>query len=328
MRRREFIAFVGCTAAAWPLALRAEQSPMPVIGFLNSASPQPFANYVAGFRAGLKQTGYVDGQNVTIEFRWAEGHYDRLPEMAADLVRRKVAVLVATGGGPSITAAKTSTTTIPIVFTIGSDPVRLGFVTSLSRPGGNITGVNLFIVAMESKRLGLLRALVPGVQLIAVLLNPNRQTSYTQQKSDVEEAARVIGQQIHLLSASNESEIDAAFATAAQLRAGAMLVGGDPFFNSQRDKIIALAARHAIPAIYEQREHALAGGLMSYGTNLSEGYRQAGVYAGRILKGEKPGDLPVVQSSKFEFIINLKTAKALGIEVPPNLSAEADEIIE
>ena len=325
MRRRTFIQ--GIAAVAWPLVARAEQSPMPVIGFLNSASPQPFANYVAGFRAGLKQTGYVDGQNVTIEFRWAESHYDRLPEMAADLVRRKVAVLAATGGAPSITAAKAATATIPIVFTLGSDPVRLGFVTSLSRPGGNITGVNLFVVAMESKRLGLLRALVPGVQLIAVLLNPNLQT-YTQQKSDVEEAAHAIGQQIHLLSASNESEIDAAFATAVKLRAGAMLVSGDPFFNSQHDKIIALAARHAIPAIYEQREHALAGGLMSYGTNLSEGYRQAGVYAGRILKGEEPGNLPVVQASKFELVINLKTAKALGIEVPPNLSAEADEIIE
>ena len=300
---------------------------MPVIGFLNSASPQPFANYVAGFRAGLKQTGYVDGQNVTIEFRWAESHYDRLPEMAADLVRRKVAVLAATGGAPSITAAKAATATIPIVFTLGSDPVRLGFVTSLSRPGGNITGVNLFVVAMESKRLGLLRALVPGVQLIAVLLNPNRQ-DYSHQKTDVEEAAHAIGQQIHLLSASNESEIDAAFATVTQLQAGAMLVGADPFLNSQRNKIIALAARQAIPAIYEQREHALAGGLMSYGTNLSDSYRQAGVYAGRILKGEKPGDLPVVQATKFEFVINLKTAKALGIEVPPNLSAEADEIIE
>jgi putative ABC transport system substrate-binding protein len=300
---------------------------MPVIGFLNSASPQPFANYVAGFRAGLKETGYVDGQNVVIEFRWAEGHYDRLPEMAADLVRRKVAVLVSTGGSPSITAAKAATTTIPIVFTIGSDPVRLGLVTSLSHPGGNITGVDFFVNQMESKRLGLLRALIPGVQLIAVLLNPTQQI-YTRQKTDVEEAAHATGQQMHLLSASNESEIDAAFATAMQLRAGAMLVGADPFLNSQRDKIVALAARHAIPAIYEQREHALAGGLMSYGTNLSEAYRQAGVYAGRILKGEKPGDLPVVQSSKFEFIINLRTAKALGIEVPPNLSAEADEIIE
>jgi len=327
MRRREFIAFVGGTAAAWLLPARAEQSTVPVIGFLNAASPRPFANYVAGFRAGLKETGYVDGQNVAIEFRWAEGHYDLLPEMAADLVRRKVAVLAATGGAPSITAAKATTTTIPIVFTIGTDPARAGFVSSLSRPGGNITGVNLFVVAMESKRLGLLRALIPGVQLIAVLLNPNRQT-YAQQKSDVEEAAHAIGQQVHLLSASNETEIDAAFATAVQLRAGAMLVTGDPFFSSQHDKIIALAARHAIPAIYEQREHALAGGLMSYGTNLSEGYHQAGVYAGRILKGEKPGDLPVVQSSKFELVINLKTAKALGIEIPPNLSAEADEIIE
>jgi putative ABC transport system substrate-binding protein len=324
MRRREFIIFVGCTAA-WPLAARAEQSAIPVIGFLNAASPQPFAKYVAGFRTGLKETGYIDGQNVTIEFRWAEGDYDRLPEMAADLVRRKVAVLVSSGGAPSIMAAKAATATIPIVFTIGSDPVQLGFVTSLGRPGGNITGVNFFGSAMESKRLGLLRAVVPGVQLIAVLLNPNRQ-SY--QKRDVEEAARATDQQIVLLSASNESEIDAAFATATQLRAGAMLVGGDPFFNSQREKIVALAARHAIPAIYEQREHALAGGLMSYGTNLSEAYRQAGVYAGRILRGEKPGDLPVVQSTKFEFVINLKTAKALGIEVPPNLSAQADEIIE
>ena len=324
MRRREFIIFVCCTAA-WPLAARAGQSAIPVIGFLNAASPQPFAKYVSGFRTGLKETGYIDGQNVAIEFRWAEGDYDRLPEMAADLVRHKVAVLVSTGGPPSIMAAKAATATIPIVFTTGSDPVQLGFVTSLGRPGGNITGVNFFGSAMESKRLGLLRAVVPGVQLIAVLLNPNRQ-SY--QKRDVEEAAHAIDQQIELLSASNESEIDAAFATATQLRAGAMLVSGDPFFNSQHAKIVALAARHAIPAIYEQREHALAGGLMSYGTNLSEAYRQAGVYAGRILKGEKPGDLPVVQSTKFEFVINLKTPKALGIEVPPNLSAQADEIIE
>jgi ABC-type uncharacterized transport system substrate-binding protein len=289
MRRREFIRLFGSTAVAWPLTARAQQSAMPVIGFLNSASPQPFANYVAGFRAGLKETGYVDGQNVVIEFRGAEGHYDRLPEMAADLVRRKVAVLVSTGT-PSITAAKAATTTIPIVFTIGSDPVRLGLVTSLSHPGGNITGVDFFVNQMESKRLGLLRALIPGVQLIAVLLNPTQQI-YTRQKTDVEEAAHATGQQMHLLSASNESEIDAAFATAMQLRAGAMLVGADPFLNSQRDKIVALAARHAIPAIYEQREHALAGGLMSYGTNLSEAYRQAGVYAGRILKGGETGRL-------------------------------------
>jgi putative ABC transport system substrate-binding protein len=327
MRRREFIKLLSNTVVAWPLTARAQQPAMPVIGYLSSVSPQPFANYVAGFRAGLKEAGYIDGQNVTIEFRWAEGHYDCLPEMAADLVRHKVAVLVSTGGEPSVLAAKAATTTIPIVFTSGIDPIRAGIVTSLSRPGGNITGVYLFTSQIESKRLGLLRALVPGVQLIAVLLNSNR-PDYTRQKRDVEEAAHAIGQQIHLLSASNEGEIDAAFATAPQLRPGAMLVGADPFLNSQRDKIIALVARHAIPAIYEQREHALAGGLMSYGTNLTAGYRQAGVYAGRILKGEKPGDLPVVQSTKFEFVINLKTAKALGIDVPPNLSAEADEIIE
>ena len=326
MRRREFIKVIA-GSAAWPLAARAQQPAMPVIGFLNSGLPQPFENYVAGFRAGLKEAGYVEGQNVTIEFRWAEGHYDRLPEMAADLVRRKVAVLVATGGAPSVVAAKAATSTIPIVFTSGTDPVQRGIVTRLSRPGGNITGVNLFTTEMEGKRLGLLRALVPGVQLIAVVLNPNR-PDHASHMGEVEEAARAIGQQIHIALASNESAINAAFATAVQLRAGAMLVGGDPFLNSKRDRIVALAARHAIPAIYEAREYALDGGLMSYGTNIRDGYRQAGVYVGRILKGEKPGDLPVVQSTKFEFVINLKTAKALGIEVPPNLSAEADEIIE
>ena len=326
MRRRDFITLVG-GAAAWPVVVRAQQAAAPVIGFLNSASPQAWENYVAGFRAGLKEAGYVDGQNVTIAFRWAEGHYDRLPGMAADLVRRKVAVMVSTGGEPSVLAAKAATATIPIVFTSGIDPVRAGYVSSLSHPGGNITGVNVFSASVESKRLGLLRALVPGVKLIAVILNPKRQ-QHAEQRREVEEAAHAIGQQINLLLASNESEIDAAFVTAAQLRAGALLVGGDPFFNGQRNKFVALAARYAIPVIYEQRESALAGGLMSYGTNLGEGYRQAGVYAGRILKGEKPGDLPVVQSTKFDFVINLKTAKALGIEVPPNLSAEADEIIE
>jgi putative ABC transport system substrate-binding protein len=329
MRRRDFIRLIGSAGAgtAWPLAARAQQPVLPVIGFLNSASRQAWENYVAGFRAGLKETGYAEGQNVTIEFRWAEGHYDRLSELAADLVRRKVAVLVSTGGEPSVLAAKAATTTIAIVFTSGIDPVRAGYVSSLNHPGGNITGVNMFSASVESKRLGLLRALDPGVKLIAVILNPKRQ-QHAEQRKEVEEAARAIGLQINLLLASNESEIEAAVATAAQLQAGAMLVGGDPFLNSQRNKIVALAARHAIPAIYEQREAALAGGLMSYGTNLSEAYRQAGVYAGRILKGEKPGDLPVVQATKFEFVLNLKTAKALGIEVPPNLSAEADEIIE
>jgi putative tryptophan/tyrosine transport system substrate-binding protein len=327
MRRREFIRLVSSTVVVWPLIARAQPATMPMIGFLNSASPQPFENYVAGFRAGLKETGYVDGQNVAIEFRWAEGHYDRLPGMAADLVRLKVAVLVATGGSPAVLAAKAATTTVPIAFTIGGDPVRLGIVTSLSRPGGNITGVDLFVNQMETKRLGLLRALVPKADLIAILLNPNNPIA-TDQMREVQEVARATGQQIQILPASSESEINAAFATAVQLHAAAVLVCGDPFFNSQRDKIIALAARHAVPAIYEQREHALAGGLMSYGTSLSDGYRQVGIYVGRILKGETPADLPVLQATKFEFVINLKTAKALGIEVPPNLSAEADEIIE
>jgi putative ABC transport system substrate-binding protein len=235
MQRREFISLIGGAAATWPFAARAQQTPLPVIGFLNSVSPQPFGNFVAGFRAGLKEAGYVEGQNVTIEFRWAEGHYDRLPEMAADLVRRKVAVLVATGGSPSVVAAKAATSTIPIVFTIGLDPVRLGIVTRLSRPGGNITGVNLFTTEMEGKRLGLLRALVPGVQLIAVVLNPNR-SDHASHMREVQEAARAIGQQIHIALASNESAINAAFATAVQLRAGAMPVGIDPFFNSQRDQ--------------------------------------------------------------------------------------------
>ena len=327
MQRRKFITLIGGAAAAWPLAARAQQTVLPVVGFLNSASPLPWENYVAGFRAGLKEAGFVDGQNVTIEFRWAEGHYDKLPGLAADLVRRKVAVLVATGGAPSVVAAKAATSTIPIVFTSGSDPVRSGFVTSLNRPGGNTTGVNFFVVVLEGKRLGLLRALIPGVQLIAVLLNPNR-PDHANEVREVQGAARAIGQQIHILLASSESAINAAFATATQLHAGALLVGTDAFFNSQRDKIVALAARHSIPTVYEQRDFALAGGLMSYGTNLANGYRQAGAYVGRILKGEKPGDLPVVQSTKFEFVINLKTAKALGLTVPEGLLNAADEVIE
>jgi putative ABC transport system substrate-binding protein len=327
MKRREFIALVGGAAAIWPFAGRAQQPAMPVVGFLNPASLQPWENYLAGFRAGLKEIGYVEGQNVTIEFRWADGHYDRLPAMAADLVRRKVAVLVATGGAATVIAAKAATSTIPIVFTTGVDPVRLGFVSSLNRPGSNITGVNLFVTVLESKRLGILRQLLPGVQLIAVLVNPNRPDHDTQMRG-IQEAAQTIGQQIHILPASNESAVNAAFATAVRVTAGAILVAGDPFFNSIREKIVVLAAKHSIPAIYEQREHALAGGLMSYGTNLSDGYRQAGVYAGRILKGEQPADLPVVQATKFEFVINLKAAKALGIKVPPNLAAEANEIIE
>jgi putative ABC transport system substrate-binding protein len=327
MRRRDFIALLGGAAVAWPHAARAQAPAMPVIGFLNSALPGAWQPFVDAFRQGLKDSGFEEGRNVAIEYRWAEGHYDRLPALAAELVNRKVAVLVSTGGIAPAMAAKAATTTTPIILTIGGDPVKLGLVASLNRPGGNITGVNLFIPQMEGKRMGLLRELVPTATLIAVLLNPKNPPAANQLR-DAQEAARATGQQIHILHATNESELEEAFATAVQVRAAALQVAADPYFNSQRNRIIALAARHRLPAIYEQREHALAGGLMSYGTSLTDGYRQTGVYTARILKGEKPADLPVMQSTKFEFVINLKTAKALGIEVPPGLSARADEIIE
>jgi putative ABC transport system substrate-binding protein len=325
MKRRDFIAFLG-GAAAWPLTARAQQ-PMPVIGFLNGASPDAWKPYVEAFLQGLSEGGYVEGRNVAIDYRWAEGQYERLPTLAADLVGRKVAVIVATGGQEAARAAKAATNAIPIVFTVGGDPVKLGIVASLNRPGSNVTGVNLFVAQMEGKRLGLLRELVPTAGLIAVLLNPNNVPVAAQLK-DIQEAARAMGQQIHILHASSDAELEDAFATAARVKAGALQVAADPFFNSRRNFIVALAARYRLPAIYEQREHALAGGLMSYGTNLSDGYRQAGNYTSRVLKGEKPAELPVIQSVKFEFVINLATAKALGIEVPPGLSARADEIIE
>ncbi len=298
-----------------------------MIGYLNGTSPAPSAQFVAAFRQGLNETGYAEGRNVTIEYRWAEGRYDRLTELAADLVRRQVAVIVASGGAAAIASAKQATATIPILFVTGSDPVQTDLVASLNRPGGNVTGVHFFTVELESKRLGLLRDLVPNAATIAVLLNPTYPNAAFHLQ-EVENAARKAGQQIQILSASTEAEIDVAFARLPQLRAGALLVGADPFFNSRRDQIVALAARYAIAAIYEQRTFAQAGGLASYGTSQTDAYRQVGIYTGRVLRGEKPADLPVVQSTKFEFVINLKTAKALGLEVPPGLSSMADEIIE
>jgi putative ABC transport system substrate-binding protein len=324
MRRREFITLVG-GAAAWPLAARAQQPAMPVIGFLDG---QSFDLYLmTAFRQALKDAGYIEGRNVAIYFRSADGQTDRLVTLAGDIIGRRVAVIVTTGGGAAALAAYAATTTIPIVFVNGVDPVSSGLVMSLNRPGGNATGVYIFQQVLEGKRLGLLRELVPSAASIAVLLNPTNANFQTQLRG-VQDAARDLGQQVSILSANTEREIDVAFATVAQSGARALLVGSDPFFGSERDQVIALAARHAIPAIYEGREFATAGGLASYGTSLADAYRQAALYAGRILKGEKPADLPIVQPTKFEFVINLKTAKTLGLDVPPGLSASADEIIE
>jgi putative tryptophan/tyrosine transport system substrate-binding protein len=326
MRRREFIAGLG-GAAAWPVIAWAQQPAMPVIGFLNGASPVPWAPLVAAFRQGLSDTGYVEDRNVTIEYRWAEGHYDRMPDLAADLVHRQVAVIAATGGDPSALAAMAATKTIPIVFSAGGDPIKRGLVESLNRPGGNITGVYFFTAEMEGKRVGLLHELVPTAATVAALVNPTY-PDFATQLEEVDEAARSLGLQVRILRASTEREIDMAFAAIAQLRAEAMVVCADPFFNSRRAQLVALAALHRLPAVYEQRVYVLAGGLMSYGTSITEAYHQVGIYTGRILKGEKPSDLPVVQSAKFEFVINLKTAKTLGLDVPPGLSARADEVIE
>jgi putative tryptophan/tyrosine transport system substrate-binding protein len=326
LKRREFISLLG-GAAAWPLVARAQQAAMPVIGYLSSRSPDESKHLVAAFRAGLQTGGYVEGQSVAIEYRWAEGQYDRLPALATDLVRRGVAVLVTTGGEPSALAAKAATSTIPIVFTVGGDPVKVGLVASLNRPGGNATGVSLLTTAPEAKRLGLLNELVPSAAVFGVLINPNYQEAGAQSQ-EVQEAARAIGRQMHIANAANDRELEVAFATLVQQRAAALLVSADPFFDTRRDRIVALAAQSKLPAIYQFRDFAIAGGLMSYGISITDGYRQVGIYTGQVLKGTKPADLPIYQSIKFELVINRKTAKALGLNIPDKLLALADEVIE
>ena len=327
MNRRAFIGSVIGGLLAWPLAAPAQKSATPVIGFLSSGSPAPWTPFVAAFRRGLNEAGFAEGKNVAIEFRWAEGHYDRMPALAADLVGRQVAVLVATGGGASVLAAKAATSTIPIVFTLGSDPVELGVVASLSRPGGNITGVSFMTFQLDAKRLELLHELVPNVSVIALLVNADDPLAESKAKA-AQEAARSLGLQLHVLRARTEQDIEAAFTTLVQLRASALVVAADPFFNVRREQIVGLAARHAVPAIHEWREFVMAGGLISYGPSLSEAYRQAGIYTGKILDGAKPADLPVEQPTKFELVINLNTARALGITIPQSLMLRADEVIQ
>ena len=327
VRRRQFIAALGGAAVAWPFAARAQQPTMPVVGFMHPLGRNDRSNLLEAFRRGLSEAGYVEGRNVAIEYRFAENQLVRMPALAADLVARRVTVIAAAGGGNSILAAKTATATIPIVFTTAGDPVEQGYVASLNRPGGNVTGINWFGSQLVAKGLGLLVELVPNAVLIALMANPQLPET-ARMLSDAQEAARMLDRQILVIDAGTVSEIDAAFATVRQRRAAALLVAGDPLYSGRRQQIVALARRDTIPAMYFNREFVAEGGLMSYGNDIAEAYRRAGLYVARILKGEKPADLPVDQATKFEFVINLKSAKALGLEVPPTLLARADEVIE
>ena len=327
MRRREFITLLGGAAAAWPLAARAQQRSLPVIGFINAGSPDAQSDRVRAFRQGLKDTGHVDGENITIEYRWGENQTDRLPTLVVELIRRQVAVIVATGGSVPALAAKAGTTTIPIVFAVPEDPVRLGLVANLGRPGGNATGINFFSNELIAKRMELLRELVPAARHVAVLVDPTDANAGTLLR-DVETAARATGLQIQILNVSTSRDLDATFSTFARERPDAVFVGGGPLFVTRRVQLVLLAARHAVPASYGSREYAEIGGLMSYGTSLTDAYRQVGIYAGRILKGTKPADLPVMQATKFELVINHAAARVLGLTVPPTLLSTADEVIE
>jgi len=325
MRRRKFITLIGA-AAAWPLAARSQQAALPMIGFLNGGSPAEYAPMVAAFREGLKELGYVEGQNVAIEFRWAEGKYERLSALGTDLVRRQVAAIAATST-PAAQAAKALTATVPIVFTTGADPVQLGLVASLNQPGGNVTGVSFLANELTKKQFEVLHQILPKAALIGFLVNPA--VAYARsQTTEAQDAARALGRQLFVVTARTESEIDAAFAALVKKLAGGVITISDPFLNSRRDQIVALAARHSLPALYPVRDYVAAGGPMSYGTSIIGAYRQVGVYTGRILKGEKPADLPVMRPTKLELVINLKTAKALDLTIPPALIALADEVIE
>jgi len=326
VRRRHFITLIGGAAAVWPRAARGQQAAMPVIGFLHGASFEGYKPMVTSFRQGLKEAGYVDGYNVAIEFRWAEGHYDQLPAMAADLVRRQVAVIV-TGGTPAAFAAKEATSTIPTVISVGVDPVQLGLVGSLNRPGGNVTGTAVLTVELGAKKLEMLHELLPTAAAIVLLVNPTNPNVESETRV-VQDAARLLGLHLHVLHASTESQIDAAFGALVELRASALIVGVEPFLNDSRAQIVALAARYAVPAVYGVRDFVTAGGLMSYGTDLVDIYRQSGIYAGKILKGARPADLPVQQLTKVALVINLKTAKTLGLTIPTTLLGRADEVIE